>query len=867
MTAVTKEDTPAPTPSAAPAPTPASPATPAPAAPPQGLAAYPVDVEAGDLYRHAAPDVAQAWQQVARGLEALEDEAGVPVQELVGRQILELGMSFRLTGEDDERDWPLSPMPLIIGAQEWAQVERGLIQRARLLEAVVADIYGPGRLVAEGHLPAALVAGSRYFARSMAGLPPRSEPAIHVYAVDLARGPRGQWRVLGDRLRLANGIGYALENRLALSRVTGSLLTDIRARRVAQFFADLRGGIARECQRENPRIALLTPGRFNQSYPEQAHLARYLGFPLVEGRDLTVSDGRVYVRTIAGPKRVDAVWRWIDTNALDPLRFDARSQIGVPDLFEALSHGGVAMANRPGAEVLEAPAFAAFMPGLFSRLLGEEPILPNVATWWCGQPREAQDVRARLDQLMITPAFGQSVEGLPHGRPVAGASLDAEARAALLAAMERRPVDYCGQEIVSLSTTPALIAEEFVPRAFTVRAFVARDAQGQWTVMPGGFARLSSSREMHTTLMGEGDISADVCVVDPAPGADTVRGPMLSALPPGTARITPASALATPQAVRRGGGILASQAADNLFWFGRYVERAEAGVRVIRAVLGSSIDVDAAAGHNPEVIARLVGLMVSRGALSPDQAALPVPQACRAALADPALPGSLASLMAAIRATGLTLRDRFTTDFWRIASRPLPMFDGQRPGVMLRAARELLERLAALSGLMAENFTLGPSRLFLDMGRRLERALALCETLRALEAQIDTPEALGVLLDLTDCQITYRSRYLAVPTRAPVLDLLLLDPHNPRSLAFQAERLVDHIARLPALGEDALPEAPLLEARALLAPLASLPVAAWDFARVADVEARLLALSDTIATRYFLQFERADLPAKGSLLA
>jgi hypothetical protein len=268
------------------------------AAPPQGLAAYPVDVEAGDLYRHAAPDVAQAWQQ-APGARSAGGGSGVPVQELVGRQILDLGMSFRLTGEDDERDWPLSPMPLIIGAQEWAQVERGLVQRARLLEAVVADIYGEGRLVAEGHLPAALIAGSRYFARD-GGPAPRSEPAIHVYAVDLARGPRGQWRVLGDRLRLANGIGYALENRL-VSRVTGGLLTEIRARRVAQFFSDLRGGIARECQRENPRIALLTPGRFNQSYPEQAHLARYLGFPLVEGRDLTVSDDRVYVRTIAGP--------------------------------------------------------------------------------------------------------------------------------------------------------------------------------------------------------------------------------------------------------------------------------------------------------------------------------------------------------------------------------------------------------------------------------------------------------------------------------------------------------------------------------------------------------------------------------------
>jgi uncharacterized circularly permuted ATP-grasp superfamily protein len=384
---------------------------------------YPVDVDAGDLFRHASGDVAEKWVAMANGLSSLAAESGLSVQELVARQIQDMGMSFRIAGDDEEREWPLTPMPLLIGAQEWADVERGLIQRARLLEQLVADIYGPQRLVDDGFLPAAVIAGSRYFARNMVGLKPRADHYLHVYAVDLARGPRGQWRVLGDRLRLANGIGYALENRLALSRGTGTLLSDINARRVARFFGDLRAGIARDCQRESPRIALLTPGRFNQSYPEQAHLARYLGFPLVEGRDLTVIDDRLYIRTIAGPKRIDAVWRWIDTNALDPLSFDARSTIGVPDMFDAWASGGLEMTNWPGVELLEAPAFAAFMPRLCRTLLGEEPLLPNIATWWCGQPVEADIVRARFDEFVITPAFGQPVEGLEDVRGVAGASL------------------------------------------------------------------------------------------------------------------------------------------------------------------------------------------------------------------------------------------------------------------------------------------------------------------------------------------------------------------------------------------------------------------------------------------------------------
>lgn len=815
---------------------------------------YPVDVTAGDLFRDAPPDVAAKWLAMADGLAALREEAGLPVQEVVARQIQDLGLSFRITGDDDERPWPLSPMPLIIDASEWAGLERGLIQRARLLEAVIADIYGPQRLVAEGHLPAALVAGSRYFARNVVGIQPEQGTFLHVYAVDLARGPQGRWRVLGDRLRLANGIGYALENRLALSRSTGPLLGRVHTRRLARFFSELRSGIARTCARENPRIALLTPGRLNQSYPEQAHLARYLGLPLVEGRDLSVNDNRLFVRTIAGPKRIDAVWRWIDTNALDPLAFDARSAIGVPDLVEAWARGRTEVTNWPGAEVLEAPAFAAFLPRLCRVLFGEDALLPNIATWWCGQAAEAEVVRKRLDDLVVTSAFGRVVEGLPGGRAVAGAGLGRAERRALLDGMQRRPMDYCGQETVALSTTPALIDECFVPRPFTLRAFVARGSDGEWTVMPGGFARLSSTASdgNHAILMGEGDLSADVCVVDRAAS----RRPAESRL------------AETPQ-VRRGGGILASQAADNLFWFARYVERAELTVRVIRALLGSTIEVDAAAGSNPEVVSSMLALLVEWGAITPQTARLPVPQACHAALAEATMPGGVSATFGFIRATGLTLRDRFTSDFWRIASRPLPLFDSHRPGALLRVARELVERLGALSGLLSENFVRGPSWRFLDLGRRLERGLGICSTVSFLAGEDgEHHDALGALLDLSDSQITYRTRYLTGPRRAPVLDLLLLDPENPRSLAYQANAICRHVEALPSLGEDLLPEAPLLEARALLGPLKSMAIEAFDRAgHLAATEQRLLALSETISARYFLQIEKADLPTGAGLLA
>jgi len=806
-----------------------------------------------DLCRDAPAPVAQKWATMADGLAALSHDGQGRVHEQVARQIQDLGLTFRVAGDEDERPWPLSPMPLIIDADEWSQVEAGLIQRATLLEALAADVYGPQSLVDNGQLPAAVIAGSRYFARRMVGLKPQGGNYLNVCAFDLARGPGGKWRILADRLRLATGIGYALENRLALSRSTGSLLSTINTRRVANFFAALRAGIARNCPRERPRIALLTPGRFNQSYPEQAHLARYLGLPLVEGRDLNVADQRLYVRTIAGPRRIDALWRWIDTNALDPLSFDSRSAIGVPDLFEAWAHGGLEMTNWPGVEVLESRAFAAFMPRLCKLLLGENLALPNVATWWCGQPDEAAQVLARLDELLVGPAFGKDgADPANVMRP--GAELSPAQRVALAEAIKRRPMDYCGQEIVHLSTSPVLFDDQLAARPFTLRAFVARDGNGQWTVMPGGFARLSSSGQLLTSLMGEGDLSADVCIVDDVAGSDPQSGSNLG------------SSLGSELAVRRGGGILASQAADNLFWFGRYCERAEATLRVLRSILGSSIEADAGAARDAQLRRFLAQLLETWGAIPDDDIDASLTKLCSDALADHDLPGGVAALIRNMQRVGLSLRDRLARDFWRIARRAPPHFDSDGPETVRDAIKELLERLGALSGLIAENMVRDDAFRFLEMGRRIERALANCRIVAHLAASPDQVDALSLLLDLCDSQIIYRSRYLSGTARDPVYDLVLLDPDNPRSLIFQLQELHRHIAALPTLDDDGMPEAPLREIRSLLAPLEGLTVDNLDNAALAQVEAQLLALSDAISARYFLQMERVDSPLSGNLL-
>ena len=819
----------------------------------QVLSGYTPASTRGDLYADAQGDVAAKWASVADRLTQLSHGPHGTIQDQVAREIQELGLTFRLIGDEDERVWPLSPMPLLIGTEEWSRVAEGLTQRAALLETLLADIYGPQRLVAEGHLPAAVVAGSAHFAPKMMGVPPKSGHYLHVYAADLARGPDGQWRVLADRTRLATGIGYALENRLALSRSTGSLLSEINTRRHARFYGDLRRGIAADCHRDEPRIALLTAGPYNQSYPEQAHLARYLGLPLVEGRDLTVIDDRLFVRTIAGPKRIDGLWRWIDTQHIDPLAFDARSQIGIPDLFQAWSHGGLEVANWPGAGVVESRAFSAFIPRLATKLLGATLKLPNVATWWCGQDPEASIVAARFDELVISTAFGGDIEGLEGGRTRAGAQFSPAEKAALFAAMALRPIDFCGQEIVNLSTTPALIDGQFVPRPFTLRAFVARDADGQWQVMSGGFARLSSSGDLRTSLMGEGDLSADVCVVDAIPvQQESLLG----------AGVSPA--------IRRVGGILSSQAADNLYWFSRYGERAEMTVRLIRCLLGSPIDMDGGAGRGPDTIARLVDLLVQWGAIPVELArkatGATLAQICGAALREGKLAGGISTLTTRSREIGRGLRDRMSTDFWRVANRPVPFFVPDRTESLLNASNILIERWSTLAGLAAEDMVRSPSWRFLDIGRRLERALNTCRLARQFAGDASEVDDLSALLDLCDSQIVYRSRYLTGPMRVPVIDLVLLDPHNPRSLLFQIARLAEHLASLPTLAEDGVPERPLRDTTAMMAELQSLEAENVSSEALKQLEAKLLGLSDAVSQRYFLPVERPDRSSQGSLL-
>lgn len=793
------------------------------------IAGYCAQGPQGDVLADS-PD--NAWAAMFEELAGAAGDDLAHARERIQRQAVDIGTGFRVIGEAEERPWPLSPVPLMIGEREWAGIERGVTQRAKLLETILEDLYGEGRLVADGLVPAALVTGSPFFLRSMTRVKPPGGCHLQFVAFDLGRGPGGEWRVLADHLRAPTGAGYALENRLALARTLGSLQDRLNVKRHAPFFAAFRDGLAATCRRAEPRIGLMTPGRWNPSYAEQAHLARYLGFLLVEGADLAALEDKLYVRTIAGLKRVDALWRRVDPRLLDPLAFDSHSQIGVAGLIDAYAAGNVVLSNAPGAGVLEAPAWGAFLPRLAEQLTGEALTLPNIATWWCGQPAALAQVEGALDTMFVAPAFGTAPLGLPDGRGIAGVDLDQKQRAELHADLARRPQDYVGQELVRLSTMPVVIGDRLEPRPFTLRVFAARTPDGGWTVLPGGFARIGEHPDPRAAVMGEGSWSADVCVH----GAEAVAP--ISLLP-----------RSDSLQVRRNPGTLPSRVADNFFWLGRYLERGEATLAILRVMLGNSIDADGGAALSPETVERLVGLVVNAGAA-------PQPASFRRAdllqLARTAMESydwqSVAAVNRHARTIGEGSRDRLSADMMRLLDAPFPMHRG-----MLDRAGSLQRRYAALAGLSAEHMSRTAAWRFMDLGRRIERALALTRAVRTFGLPGATLDDLSTLLDLGDSQISYRQRYLTGIARVPVVDLVALDPGNPRSIAFQVEAAAAHLGALPVLADDGMAEPQQAVGTALQALLVTAEATTLDAGRLNEIEQRLWTLSDAVARRYFLQ--------------
>jgi len=766
------------------------------------------------------------------------------------RHLREAGVSYRAPGESAERLWPLSHLPLLIDEAEWQQLAAGIVQRAELLELVLRDIYGEGRLIAEGAIPAAAIAGSAEYLRPVCGIKPPGGRYLSLYAADVGRGPDGRWWVLGDRTQAPSGSGYALENRLVLSRAFASLYKSMNVERVAPFFEAFRDALRASADRDEPRIGVLTPGAFSETYFEHATLARYLGFLLVEGDDLAVSGDRIHIRTVAGLKRLDVLLRRVDSNFLDPLELDASSHLGVPGLIDVLRKDGVVIANMPGSGVLEARALLGFLPSLCRRFFGEELKMPHIATWWCGQKAAREEVLSRLDEVAIEGAYGQGVPGFQSHGPVLAGELSATERERLKAAINERGIDYVGQELVRLSTMPVWDQGRITPRPFVLRVFAAATPRG-WTLMPGGFCRIAEQPDARAVSMGDGARAADVWVVSDKqvaartllPASDSVR-------------------------IRRIAGVLPSRAADNLFWLGRYLERAEATLRLVRALGMQQRDAVKGSPNQMHAVERIQRLLVTWGAASQASRTQPAKVIAEALQSEEQF-GSALSLVRSAQRTATSLRERLSPDAWQVITEMTERLahEVEDDDGVVSAAELTLQELASFAGLAQENMNRAAGWRFLEMGRRAERAINTVRFARQFAYDDAEAEDLDILLTLVDCQITYRSRYLIGPILAPVRDLVVLDPYNPRSVAFQVQALTEHILSLPALRESGLIERPQRLAVAAQAMLTTAEAATLDAKTLFALEQDLLNLADAIGLHYFPHGPNASRPEKLTGLA
>lgn len=726
------------------------------------------------------------WRTLISSFDRLGKEELAARWENARRIVRENGVTYNVYGDPlgMDRPWELDMLPLMIGAQEWSKVEEGLVQRTRLMDAILQDIYGPQRLLRSGVLPPTLVFANPSFLRSCHGVPLANNVFLHFHAVDLARSPDGQWWALADRTQAPSGAGYALENRIVTTRVLPDEFREAGVCRLARFFAFLRDGLrslARK-NRSNPNIVLLTPGPHNETYFEHSYMARYLGFTLVEGADLTVRDRQVFVKTLEGLQPVDVIFRRVDDVFCDPLELRDDSFLGVAGLLEAVRAGNVAIANALGASILESPAFLAFLPTLCQQLLGEDLKLPSVATWWCGQSMEHKYVLDHLDELVVKPAFAR-VSNLPFF----GRNMTREDREDLVEAIRARPYEYVGQEQVAFSTAPAWINNRLEPRGVVWRAYVASSGDSHFA-MPGGLTRVSAGAGDPVVSMQSGGGSKDTWVLADAPESHT----------------TLLSALGQPTGLTPVAGEVTSRVADNLYWLGRYAERLEGALRFLRAVLARMSD--DSAPETPAELAKLIEMLVAMQRI-PEKFAGRIPvkeleQEVLQLVYSARRTGAIRELVLRIRDVTSVVRDRFSNDTWRILNQ-LQADSRMRPGRLplanaLALINTLIADLAAFSGVEMENMTRGHGWRFLDFGRRLERASNLLEACEAaIRVDPESNVSLPVLLELADSSMTYRRRYYAQPRLGPTLQLLLADAANPRSLGFQIHALREHIQNLP----------------------------------------------------------------------
>ncbi|MBI1317529.1 MAG: hypothetical protein GC168_01085 [Candidatus Hydrogenedens sp.] len=757
---------------------------------------------AGRFDELLAPDgsIRPHWQPMLSALQRMGQQ-GIDSCRRTGEAIIrENGITYNVYGDPRgiDRLWALDLLPVVLPSEEWAYIEQGVEQRLRLLNAIQEDLYGPQRLLRDSGLPPEFVHANPRYLRSCHGIVPKRSGYLIRYAADLVRDETGRWRVFSDRTQAPSGAGYALENRIVTSRVFPNAIAEMRVRRLAGFFRSFRSALRATDpnEREEPTVVLLTPGPHNETYFEHVYLARYLGYSMLEGGELACRDNRLFVRTIKGLKQVDVVLRRVDDIYCDPLELLPNSTLGTTGLLQAFRMGNVSICNAIGAGVLEVPALKAVLPQLCKRLGSSELLLPPTRTLWGALPEDRAEMEARWDELKLQPAFGAVSSAAFTG--VAANDRDLQRQL-----WRHRPYLYSAGEEPRPSTMPLLAEDQLTPAKLVLRVFAVYDPERDSVhVMPGGMARFGQSDSLSDITMQQGSGSKDVWITS---GDPVDFSSLLSVESESTTLVR------SPENI-------SSRLAENLLWLGRYCERGEYIVRFLRHVLMRYTDEEAL-----EDTSALAPLLHAGAVILQPDVTTPIDRPASAdilydvqnalleALYSEGHPTGVIQNLYAIRRAAWIVRERFSEDDWRILIGLIDQFLNQDDeNKSLRGAMESLNQLVtgfvAFSGLIAENMTREPGQIFIDMGRRIERALNVTDLLLGTLTRPTAGESLLLhsLLAICDSPMTYRGRYGAKVRTGPVFDLLVSDETNPRSVSYQLTALARHLARLPKRGEPGL---------------------------------------------------------------
>lgn len=792
------------------------------------------------------------------GPEQIQDRA----QDIL-RFLKENGVTYNVYGDPGglSRPWHLDVIPFLISEAEWQKIEAGLIQRATLFDLILKDLYGERLLIKEGLLPLDLIYNHAGFLRQCSGIKLPGERSLVLYSADMARSPDGKIWVLNDRTQAPSGSGYALENRLAIARILPELFSGLKVRHLSPYFIALRSAMQNIApgNLQNPRIVILTPGPHNETYFEHSYLSSYLGYTLVQGQDLMVKDNHVWLKTIGGLEKVDVIIRRVDDIYCDPLELKEDSHLGISGLLQAVRSGNVAIANPLGSSVLENPGIMGFLPKISRHLLGEELLLPTIATWWCGEPGALRYVLENIKTLVVKKIFKDT-----HVSTSVNASdLSREQVEKLKLEIQERPYLYVGQEKISFSSTPALINGHIEPRNVLFRSFLVGN-KDTYTCMTGGLGRTSAEPGNFVISNQLGGFSKDTWIISPEPGYTLSSNRDLLKTK------TPAIS-----------GVLPSHSAENLFWVGRYAERVLGNARFQRTVMqfvveGNRLQFDNDIKTEEQLLRALTEYTCTWPGFTKEDADDmfndPWPELTDI-LFNVARPGSLSYNFSLFTNAVNTVRDHWSTDTWRVLKGMEDDWETAAqsqltPFRMVSALDNLITSMVAFIGLNRESISREQGWTLLDTGRKMEQSLLLIRMLQSTFTQTFTEEVeynlQEAVLKSHESLMNYRYKYKVHIQMPLVLDLMLLDTNNPRSLIYQLERLKAYLSGLPKNKQNG--HGLEKHERLILQALTMLQLAdksAWTVPDaktgtykeladlLSDLNTLLLAIPDVISRKYF----------------